>query len=241
MNNDSPISTPGSFLEQKNKGRSRVRIAVFVILAIHGVGLLALLAQGCKQDNKQSASDAAQPTNAAPAFVEPSNAPPLATTNAEPSNAAPVQATVPIAPPAAPQDYNIAAGDSFSTLAKRFSVSTRAIMDANPGVEPTKLQIGQKIHIPAQSPIMSTAAAPQAPADTNAGASQSYTVKSGDTLIAIAREFGVRVRALRSANNLASDRIVVGQKLKIPSKTATAESDSAPGSGLASNAAAPQH
>jgi LysM repeat protein len=54
-----------------------------------------------------------------------------------------------------------------------------------------------------------------------------YTVKSGDNLTKIAAQFGTTVRALRSANNLVTDNIKVGQKLKIPGKTAPSEA--APG------------
>jgi len=249
MNNDNPLVPPGSFLEQKNNGRSRTRIAVFVILAVHGIGLLALLMQGCKQDNKQNASDQPPaPSNAAPAFVESNAAPPVAATNIEaPATnvAAAVQPATPVLPPASPQDYTIAAGDKFSTLAKKFNVSTKAIMDANPGVEPTKLQVGQKIHIPAPpaaTTVMASASSGM-PTDTTVtmtGGSQTYTVKSGDTLIAIAKEFGVKVRALRAANSFATDRIVVGQKLKIPAKSSTADSNSAPASGSNASAAAAQ-
>jgi 5'-nucleotidase / UDP-sugar diphosphatase len=44
-----------------------------------------------------------------------------------------------------------------------------------------------------------------------------YLVKSGDTLTRIAKAHGTTIAALKSANNLASDRINVGEKLKIPS------------------------
>ena len=44
-----------------------------------------------------------------------------------------------------------------------------------------------------------------------------YRVKKGDTLSAIARDHGVSVSSIRSANRLSSDRITVGQKLRIPS------------------------
>jgi LysM repeat protein len=43
-----------------------------------------------------------------------------------------------------------------------------------------------------------------------------YEVKAGDTLTQIARTHGVSVRALKAANGLSGDRIVVGDKLKIP-------------------------
>ena len=43
-----------------------------------------------------------------------------------------------------------------------------------------------------------------------------YVVKSGDTLSRIAKTHGTTVKALKSANSLEGDRIVVGAKLKIP-------------------------
>ena len=47
-------------------------------------------------------------------------------------------------------------------------------------------------------------------------AGQTYTVQSGDTLYEIANRFGTTVSALKSANNLTSDMIRVGQVLSIP-------------------------
>ncbi len=52
-----------------------------------------------------------------------------------------------------------------------------------------------------------------------------YTVKKGDTLSAIACDHRVSVASIRSANRLSSDRIVVGQKLRVP---ATADATAAP-------------
>lgn len=46
--------------------------------------------------------------------------------------------------------------------------------------------------------------------------SKTYKVQSGDTLEKIARAHKVSVQILRDYNHLASDRIVVGQTLKIP-------------------------
>ena len=44
-----------------------------------------------------------------------------------------------------------------------------------------------------------------------------YLVKSGDTLSRIAKTHGTTVKALKLANNLENDRIVIGEQLKIPS------------------------
>ncbi len=43
-----------------------------------------------------------------------------------------------------------------------------------------------------------------------------YTVKSGDTLSELARDFGTSVQAIKDANGLSSTRIYVGQRLWIP-------------------------
>jgi LysM repeat protein len=43
-----------------------------------------------------------------------------------------------------------------------------------------------------------------------------YVVKSGDSLTRIAKAHGTTVKALKAANDLKGDRIVVGAKLKIP-------------------------
>jgi len=45
-----------------------------------------------------------------------------------------------------------------------------------------------------------------------------YRVKRGDTLIKIARKFGVSVSEIKRRNRLSSNRIYVGQKLIIPTK-----------------------
>lgn len=209
-----------SLLEQKNKGRAKVKIAVFFVLAIHGIGLLALLMQGCR---KEPATTGTEQTNTvATQTFDNTNPAPVVDTNAiaaaVTSNVPPVELTPPPAP--AETDYTIVAGDSFSKIASKFHVTTAALIAANPGLEPTKLQIGKKIKIPAPTAstnTTSTTAAAPANGDTV------YTVKSGDTLSKIATNYHTSVKAIRSANNLKTDSIKVGQKLTIPkSATATA-------------------
>src|ERR1051325_1372844 len=180
MNNQSPLVPQGSMLEQntKNKGRARVKIAVFFVLAIHGVGLLALLMQGCKGE-KENASNQNEQTNAAPIVeqqFQPTN--PVVTADTNVLVTPTVTMANPPATPATPavtdgvaSDYVVAHGDTFSTIAKAKKVTVKALTEANPGVEPTKLQIGQKLHIPA--PTVATVAQPAsngAPAtDANTG------------------------------------------------------------------------
>lgn len=242
MNNQSPLIPQGSLLEQPNKGRARVKIAVFLVLAIHGIGLMALLMQGCKKEADTGNTAATETTNApAPAFVEPTNTPPVPTNLvAAPTNPAPVSPPVEQPPVAQPPttgatDYVIVKGDTFSTIAKKFHMSIKSLLDANPAVEPTKLKIGQTIHVPAAPASASgTPANNTTVAANDTGSSQTYSVKSGDSLTKIAGEFGITVKALRSANSLKTDKIVVGQKLKIPGKTAGQPTEAPPASAATS-------
>lgn len=50
-----------------------------------------------------------------------------------------------------------------------------------------------------------------------------HTVRSGENLGKIASRYGITVSQLKSANGLSSDRINIGQKLKIPAKKATSK------------------
>src|SRR5512137_449438 len=80
MNNQSPLIPQGSALEQKNRGRARMKIAVFFVLAIHGIGLMALLMQGCGQSKEAAPQTETVASNLPPAFVEATN-PPVATSS----------------------------------------------------------------------------------------------------------------------------------------------------------------
>jgi LysM repeat protein len=222
MNNPNPFVPQGSLLEQKNKTRSRVKLAVFCVLAINVLGLTALLMQGCKREQTE-AENPAPPveTNLPP--VEETNVPPAVETNPPvqpPPVATPVAPAAPEA--AAATEYVVVKGDSFSKIAKKFGVTVKAVEAANPGVEPTKLKVGQKLSIPAASGG-TAATAPAGMASTAAsGGEEIYTVKSGDTLTKIARANSTTVKAIESENNLTTTQIKVGQKLKIPAKAAVA-------------------
>ncbi len=50
------------------------------------------------------------------------------------------------------QWYTIQAGDTFYKIALRFQISLSSLLAANPGVDPNRLNIGQRIRIPLLSP-----------------------------------------------------------------------------------------
>lgn len=226
MNSPSPLVPQGSFLEQKHKGRSRVKVAFFCVVGVHVVAIMAaLLAQGCRREDVPPPE-----TGQTPVIIPDPGLLPQDTNPPSPLvvSTSPPPELPPIPPVPTATEYTIAKGDSFSTIAKKFpGVTAKAIQEANPSVDPLRLQIGQKIMIP--PPGASSVGGSPPPLGSETG-EVTYTVKSGDNLTTIAKQFGTTVRALRSANNLVTDNIKVGQKLKIPSKTTAPEAVPAPGS-----------
>ncbi len=227
MNNPNSLPPPPT-LEQQTRVKSNIRIAVVTILAIHVVLFGGLLMQGCKRDDNRQA--VVEPTNALPpfdpnAFTNPAPeltpAPPNLNATAQPPPPAPA---VP-APAQAMSEYVVVKGDSFATIAKSHGTTIKAIAAANPGVDSTRLKIGQKLQLPPPIPTAMSAAAP--PTEPGA-APEMYAVKSGDSLSSIAKKYGTTVKALRTLNNLTSDMIKVGQKLKLPAPPAPAPTPAPP-------------
>jgi LysM repeat protein len=235
MNNPNPLVPQGSTTDQKIKGRNRFKIAFFSILAIHGLGLMALLMQGCRKEDSapppfsdtnapMADTIAFDPTNQPVADSNLTQVPPLAGTNVvTPSIPENPTSMLPADKTPTTQQYKVAKGDTFGSIATKFKVTPAAIQKANPGVESTKLQISQVLNIPAPS---SGPAAP--PAGSDVAAPQTYKVKSGDTLTKVASHFNTTVKALRALNGLKTDAIHVGQLLKIPVKTAPTPNPVAP-------------
>lgn len=222
MNNPNPFVPQGSLLEQ-SKRRSRMKLAVFCVLAISVASLTAMLIQGCKRETEASPPDNTVATADTNPPAMDTNPPPIEASN-PPVTVPPVAVPVPV-PEAASSEYAVVKGDTLATIAKAHGVSLKALEAANPNVQPTKMQIGQKLVIPAAT--TSTAAPTAAPTATSAGMAdaggeQVYTIKSGDTLDHIAKHFGVSVKAIETENNLTTTKIIVGKKLKIPAKVEAA-------------------
>jgi LysM repeat protein len=224
MNNPNPFVPKGSILEQQSKRRSRLKLAVFCVLAVSIAGLAAMLIQGCKREQPVDATDNSTPTiDTNTMAVADTNVPAIDTNTPVPPPPAPVVTAPPVE--TAGTEYVVVQGDTLGKIAKKNSVSLKVLEAANPGVVPTKLKVGQKLSIPAGT---SGAAAPAVAAAGSDTSEDTYTVKSGDTLTRIARHFATTVKALQSENNLTTTAIKVGQKLKIPAKAEAAAPAPAP-------------
>lgn len=262
MNTPNPLLPQGSLPQ---RGKSSVYFKVLMIVAIHTVLIGGILMVGCKDANKQSSATPPDETTAAtasapspmsttdlasPATTGP--AAPSATTTSVPVPAVGPAATVPpaadthttagvpavgpVGPTAgAAKEYVIQKGDLLSTIAKKNGVSLKALEDANPGLDPKKLQINNKLQIPAatatasaSSPASSGASALAGDSTAAAGDSTTYTVKTGDALLKIAKTHGTTVAAIESLNNMKTASIKAGQKLKLPVVKVASVSTAAP-------------
>ena len=224
MNTPNPLIPQGSLLEQKAKAKPPLR-AAYIIVAIHLVFLGGLLIQGCKKDdatgrisqltnetalppldqsNLYPSNSVAQATNPAQDLVQ-TAAPPV-TNVSLPVTQPVVEPTV----PGATRDYVVLKGDTYTSIGKKHGVSRGAIARANPGVDATRLKVGQKLVIP--SPASSGTAA----LSTVGGGESAYVVKTGDTLMKIAKANSTTVNEIKTLNGKKTDRITVGEKLKLP-------------------------
>lgn len=218
---NSPLIPQGSNVEQQDKARSSLKTKVFVAIGVNVAVLLALLlTPGCKREQPKPE------TQAEPMYADTNTTAVVTDTN---TSVAVTDTNVVQPPPPIPPDiisavaaseYTIQKGDTFSTIAPKFHVSLTALKAANPTIDPSKLQIGKKINIPAATSATPEVHGGGTTVNISSGET-SYVVKSGDTLGKLATEFHTTVKAIQSANGLSDTKIKVGQKLKIPSKSAT--------------------
>lgn len=97
------------------------------------------------------------------------------------------------------REYVVKAGDSLWLIAQRFGTTVDAIKSLN-GLTTNLLNVGQVLKIPA----------------AQSGPYIEYTVRSGDTLWLLSRRYDTTVDAIKQLNGLTSDRLDIGQVLKIP-------------------------
>ena len=95
--------------------------------------------------------------------------------------------------------YIVKKGDSLYSIAKTYNTSVDKLKEIN-NLTSNALAIGQVLKLPS----------------SNASEKVVYTVKKGDSLYSIAREYGTTVDAIKKLNNITSNTLSIGQKLLLP-------------------------
>ncbi len=100
--------------------------------------------------------------------------------------------------------YVVRAGDTLYSIARMYNTTVAKLMEANPGVDPNNLRVGQMICIPRMSPPL------QCPGGTI------YVVKSKDTLSSILLKLNISIMDLMEGNpDINLEKLSVGQELCI--------------------------
>lgn len=105
--------------------------------------------------------------------------------------------------------YTVKSGDSVWGIAHKFGVSMSDLVRWN-NIKNNLIHPGQVLK------LSNTNQQPNKPSQpSNPGNTKTYTVKSGDSLWAIAMKFNMSVNQIKQLNSLHSDLILVGQVLKV--------------------------
>jgi LysM repeat protein len=154
-----------------------------------------------------------------------------ATVAADSAHTAADDAEISTASVVVPAHYTVRRGDTVSGIATHYRLSTASVLALNGLSWKSTIFPGQVLKLTKATATTPSVPQPSAPATTSA-ASTRYTIRSGDTITAIAKKFGVTVAAVLTANNLNAKSIIyAGRTLIIPSKAAASSSPAAPAVG----------
>ncbi len=131
--------------------------------------------------------------------------------------------------------YKVKSGDTLTGVAQRYNIGINDLAAANNLKTNSNLILGRTITIPAGGSVTTSSASSSTKQSTSSnttstasststgkklGNTESYKVKSGDGLIALARQFGVSVEDLAATNDMATNaQLQRGQTLKVPKAT----------------------
>jgi membrane-bound lytic murein transglycosylase D len=131
--------------------------------------------------------------------------------------------------------YRVRRGDTLQGIAKRYRTSVSSIRELN-DLQSDRLSIGQSLRI--KQPVESRTREVSSPAETvqssivsepaASGATRYYTIRSGDTLGAIAKKHGTSAATLSKLNGLRSSRINPGMRLRLPAPRQVVPSKATP-------------
>jgi membrane-bound lytic murein transglycosylase D len=108
--------------------------------------------------------------------------------------------------------YDAKQGETFASIAAKFGIQESRLREANRIPTSVRSAGDQSLLIPTPA-AQGLRITPQLAA---AQAVRTHTVAKGESLATIARRYGTTVATLRALNNLKSDTVRIGMKLRIP-------------------------
>lgn len=121
--------------------------------------------------------------------------------------------------------YTIKSGDTLGGIAAKYRTTVAKLQQDNGISNPNVIYAGRTLQVPDS---YSSTPAPSN-GGSNSSVTQTYTVKSGDTLSGIAQRYGTTVSALAARNGIRNPNLIqVGQRLLISGGSGPAPTPSAP-------------
>lgn len=112
--------------------------------------------------------------------------------------------------------HHVHSGDTLSALARSYGTPMKMIVDANPGLNPDRLKLGQTIVVPALKDLDPQAVSPPSE-DLKLDFSGAYTVAKGDSLWSISLRYEVQPEVLAEKNGLSLTSVIrEGMALRVP-------------------------
>lgn len=105
--------------------------------------------------------------------------------------------------------HKVEKGETLFALSRKYNVHVDKIMDANEGMKP-RLKQNQVVLIPFKAETSAEEATSQKQQQP-----KTHTVQKGETLFSISRKYDASVKEIKKWNNLKTNSISVGQKLKV--------------------------
>lgn len=130
--------------------------------------------------------------------------------------------------------YTVKKGDNLSKIAAAHGISLTNLMKWN-NLSTTLIFPGDKLKVTAPKSNSNSNNSSSSSSSNVASSATTYTVKSGDTLSKIALSHGVSVSNLKKWNNLSSDLIFPGDKLRVSNKGSSSSSNSSSNSSSSSS------
>jgi cell wall-associated NlpC family hydrolase len=117
-----------------------------------------------------------------------------------------------VIPPTSGVLHALDSGETLAEIGRRYEVDPQVIADANQMQLIADVPVrGQKLVVPNVEPVM-----PVALPKARAASPLSYVVQEGDSLGSLAVQFGVSLRTILMANNIAdADTVTAGTKLRV--------------------------
>jgi membrane-bound lytic murein transglycosylase D len=123
--------------------------------------------------------------------------------------------------------HRVRKGETIASIANKYNVSDSVIISHNKLSSKKKLVQGRKLKIPItrENQGYASSKSKQKNDKIKIASSGRYKVKKGETLLMIARRFEISSDQIKELNNIKTDKIRVGQILKLPQKKTNANSE----------------